>query len=162
MYFVLDNIRSAWNVGAIFRTADALGAKIILIGYTPKPVGNTLKLVKKTAIGAENTVSWQHFDHWRDVLQNFPNSQKNRHFAVEISKKSQDIFNFLSHFQTNLQKDSEIFLWFGNELAGVNREAINELEAEIHLPMLGLKESLNVASTVCTVGYLFYGQINKK
>jgi tRNA G18 (ribose-2'-O)-methylase SpoU len=53
MTFVLENIRSAWNVGAIFRTADALGASIILIGYTAKPVGLALKLVKKTAIGAE-------------------------------------------------------------------------------------------------------------
>ena len=155
MYFVLDNIRSAWNVGAILRTADALSAKVILIGYTPKPTGETLKLIKKTAIGAENTVDWEHFDHWREVLQKYPKSYKNQHFAIEISDKSQDIFNFLNNFENK----EEVFLWFGNELAGVNREAINELDAEIHLPMLGMKESLNVASTVCTVGYLFYCKI---
>jgi 23S rRNA (guanosine2251-2'-O)-methyltransferase len=150
MYFVLNNIRSAWNVGSIFRTADAVGAKIILIGYTPKPVGATLKQIVKTSIGAEKTVEWKHFDHWRDVLDAYP-AKNNSHLAIEISDNSQLIFDYL---KTNTTKQEQ-FLWFGNEISGLEKDLVSELKAELHLPMKGMKESLNVSSTVCTVAYLF-------
>jgi 23S rRNA (guanosine2251-2'-O)-methyltransferase len=151
MYFVLNNIRSAWNVGSIFRTAEAVGAKIILIGYTPKPVGATLKQIIKTSIGAEKTVEWEHVDHWRDVLEKY-STENNTHLAIEISDNSQLIFDYLTENQTSSQ---EVFLWFGNEISGLEKDLVSELKAELHLPMKGMKESLNVSSTVCTVAYLF-------
>lgn len=152
MIFVLNNIRSAWNVGAIMRTADAVGASIILIGYTPKPVGDTLKLIIKTSIGAEKTVQWQHFDHGQEVIERYSGSGYTN-IGIEISDTSQDLFQFLkSTKKLNLAKT---LLWFGNEISGLEKDLIKELDYEVHLPMLGMKESLNVASTVCTVGYMF-------
>lgn len=147
---VLDNIRSAWNVGSIMRTCDALGANLILVGYTPKPIGNTLKLISKTAIGAEKTVKWYHFDHPTEVFEHYPHAT---HYAIEISNTSHDIFQFLK--QTDLQRNKEYLLWFGNEIHGINSDLLSFYEAELHLPMKGSKESLNVSSTVCAVGYLF-------
>ena len=148
MTFVLENVRSAWNVGAIFRTADAIGAKIILIGYTPKPIGPSLKLVKKTAIGAEETVFWEHFEHSSEVFEN----KKGLHIAIEISSKSKNIFNYLKN---KPKSEEEVFIWFGNEIHGVSSEALAGCKHELHLPMKGMKESLNVANCATTVGYLF-------
>jgi len=149
MFIILNNVRSAWNVGSIMRTSDAVGAKLILIGYTPLPTGKTLELVKKTAIGAENTVPWEHFDHYGEVLDAYPELT---HIGIEISSTSQDLISFLKDktFDT-----SNIALWFGNEIAGLEKDLTKKLTHELHLPMKGMKESLNVANTVCTVGYMF-------
>ena len=152
MHFVLVNIRSAWNVGAIMRTADAVGASVILVGYTPKPEGATLALVKKTAIGAENSVTWEHFENYRDVIDRYPMGLKNQHLAIDISDTSQDILEYLY-----ITKEIDVhkqFLWFGNEISGLEQSIVKELDAELHLPMVGMKESLNVASSVCAVAYL--------
>lgn len=151
---VLDNIRSAWNVGAIMRTCDALQADLILVGYTPKPIGKMLKLISKTAIGAENWVSWQGFDLAPQVLASYPNAQ---HFGIEISDKSQNIFDYLAPSKASKKLfTQDIFLWFGNEIHGLSPELVTQMQAELHLPMKGKKESLNVASTVCTCGYIFW------
>lgn len=154
MYIVLNNVRSAWNVGAIMRTCDAIGARLILIGYTPKPEGKTLKLVSKTSIGAEKSVEWQHFDNFRELLE-WQSSQSSsfKNLGIEISDKSKLIYNYLEDYTIN--KSEDVCLWFGNELSGLEPAIIRELDAELHLPMNGIKESLNVASTVCAVGYLF-------
>jgi 23S rRNA (guanosine2251-2'-O)-methyltransferase len=150
IYVVLNNIRSAWNVGSIMRSCDALGYSLILIGYTPKPVGATKALIKKTAIGAEDTVTWHHFDHFQDVLQAFP---VGNHIGIEISNTSLGLFEYLTKYPP--QHDTDYFLWFGNEISGLEPELTTQLHHELHLPMLGTKESLNVATTVTAVGYLF-------
>ena len=149
MIIALNNVRSAWNVGSVMRTCDALNADAIFIGYTPLPTGKTLKLVKKTAIGAEDTVKWEHFPTFKQVLEAYPD---HKHIAIEISKTSQDIFKFLKESKTD---PKNIILWFGNEISGIEPEILKHMDQELHLPMLGMKESLNVANTVCTVGYLF-------
>lgn len=152
---VLDNIRSAWNVGAIMRTCDALGADLILVGYTPKPIGQSLNLIKKTAIGAENTVHWQHFTHFQEVFDKYPNQNyRNYHFAIELSDNSQSIFEYLSKNGQDLM-NKNLFLWFGNEIHGVSEDLQINMKAILHLPMNGSKESLNVSSCVCATGYLF-------
>jgi 23S rRNA (guanosine2251-2'-O)-methyltransferase len=153
MTVVLDNIRSAWNVGAIMRSCDAVGADLILLGYTPKPVGQTLNLIKKTAIGAENTVKWEHFEHYNELLATYPNKI---HFAVELSEMSQNMFEYLKkpEIRENVPL-SEVFLWFGNEIHGLEPALITRLGKSLFLPMEGTKESLNVASCVCTCTYLF-------
>lgn len=148
MTIVLHNIRSAWNVGSIMRTCDALGADLILVGYTPRPEGATLRLVAKTAIGAEHTVSWQHFDHYQQVLEAYPDKL---HVAVEISKTSQNMFAYL---KTGGLESERTFLWFGAEVHGLEPELVKKMSVELHLPMSGHKESLNVATTVTAVGYL--------
>jgi len=149
MIIALNNIRSAWNVGSVIRTCDALGASVILVGYTPLPSGKTLNLVKKTSIGAENTVEWEHFQNYLEAMQKY-NDYK--HIAIEISDTSEDIFKFLRKKKLNLDK---IVLWFGNEISGIEAKMLSNMDKELHLPMTGMKESLNVANTVCTAGYLF-------
>lgn len=150
VYFVLNNIRSAWNVGAIMRTCDALGYGLILVGYTPKPIGATLALVKKTSIGAENTVKWEHFEHYQETLDHKKNGV---HIGIEISDTSSDIFEYLK--QNPLTKNTDYYLWFGNEISGLEKALVSQLNTELHLSMNGKKESLNVSNSSCAVGYLF-------
>jgi 23S rRNA (guanosine2251-2'-O)-methyltransferase len=153
MTVVLDNIRSAWNVGSIMRTCDAVGADLILIGYTPRPVGDTLKLIKKTAIGAESTVTWSHFEHYSQVLDQYSDK---KHFGLELGGNSQNMFEYLKTPAVVQElKNEDIFLWFGNEIHGLEPKLLSNLTQTLFLPMEGTKESLNVASCVCSVAYLF-------
>jgi tRNA G18 (ribose-2'-O)-methylase SpoU len=163
MTFVLCNIRSSWNVGSAFRTADCLGAKIIVVGYTPRPVGSNLKLINKTAIGAENTVAWEEFEQSSEVFEKY--SEK-IHLAAEISDQSLNIFDFLNNCSSDenspiwdqIKKQNDVLIWFGNEIHGVEPEVLKNCNKTIHLPMWGQKESLNVASSLSAFGYLIkYG-----
>jgi 23S rRNA (guanosine2251-2'-O)-methyltransferase len=152
MRIVLDNIRSAWNVGAILRTCDAIGADLILVGYTPKPIGKTLKMIKKTSIGSEEWVNWESYDHYQQVLDKY---SEGVHLAIEINQQSNLIYNFLKNDLPEIKvQQKELYIWFGNEIHGLQPNFLTQLAYVVHLPMLGKKESLNVASTVCAVGYL--------
>lgn len=205
---VLPNIRSSWNVGAIFRTCDALGFEIILTGYTARPIGKSLELIKKTSIGAEKTVNWQYFEHSTQVLATFGSNNQRKHLGIEINSDSQNIYDFLhnefpklgqnkkneqktqlekslqnknqSEFEKidcqkvennqnqsktqNLDKskintdknplEMEYFLWFGNEISGIETQVLAQIDHILHLPMKGSKESLNIANCVCACGYL--------
>jgi 23S rRNA (guanosine2251-2'-O)-methyltransferase len=157
IYLVLDNIRSAWNVGALMRTCDGVGSKLILIGYTPKPIGNTLKLISKTSIGAENTVDWKHFETDRQFLNEYPKSQENIHLGIEISEKSTLLYELIKNSDQidKIKIAKNIFLWLGNEIHGLNPNLIGDLDGFYHLPMKGKKESLNVSSTGAIVLYFF-------
>lgn len=146
---VLDNVRSAWNVGSIFRTCDAIGADIILIGYTPTPTGKTLPLINKTAIGAENNINWKHFNHYQEVLSLYKDGL---HLGIEISETSKNIFEYIKESPI---LENNIYLWFGNEIHGLEDTLQKQLSTTLHLPMEGKKESLNVSSCVCATGYLF-------
>ncbi len=155
---VLENIRSAWNVGSVFRSCDALGFDLFLVGYTPTPTLANMKLISKTAIGAEKTVSWKHFDHSQEVFNNYSGST---HLAIEISEQSQSIYDFLgevgvvSNKSSSRDSDPNIILWFGNEIHGVSQLVCEQSTKQLHLPMNGIKESLNVSSCMCAVGYMF-------
>jgi len=151
MTFILNNIRSAWNVGSIFRTCDAIGADVVLIGYTSKPVGKTEALIKKTAIGAEKTVKWQHFEHEQEALAHFANRLQ---IGIEITKDSLNIYDYLNSKNFTEQQKSDACYWLGNEIHGLSEDLCSKLDCVVHLPMKGLKESLNVANTMCATGYL--------
>ncbi len=149
MIFVLDNIRSAWNVGSAMRTADALASEVIMVGYTSRPIGKTKDLIKKTAIGAEETVPWHHFESSAEVFEAYPDAL---FIAIEISESSQSIFEFI---KTNpFEIDREIILWFGNEIHGVSEQVMRQCHHVLHLPMKGQKESINVATSIAAAGYL--------
>jgi 23S rRNA (guanosine2251-2'-O)-methyltransferase len=154
IYIILDNIRSAWNVGAIMRTCDAIGAEIILVGYTPQPTGRTKVLLSKTAIGAENTVNWKHYNHGIEVFETMP-KEKYLHLGIEISDTSKLLYDYLADKNNEISLKKDICLWFGNEIHGLSSDVVNMLDSELHLPMKGSKESINVASCVCSIGYLF-------
>jgi 23S rRNA (guanosine2251-2'-O)-methyltransferase len=153
MIFVLQNIRSAWNVGSILRTADAVGAEVVCLGYTARPVEPALKLIKKTAIGAENTVKWHSCEDIQAVLAHFPVLQGYQHIAIEINDNSKSLLDYLAI--TKISDTSKICLWLGNEIGGLDAQAVEACTEILHLPMKGMKESLNVANTATTVAYLF-------
>jgi tRNA G18 (ribose-2'-O)-methylase SpoU len=142
VFVLIHNIRSAYNVGSIFRTADGAGvSKIIISGYSARPPH---KGVLKTALGAELTVPWE------AVLRPGPWIKKMKAagytiVALEQTKKSTNIFSWRPHAKT--------VLIVGNEVRGVS-PAIQRL-ADVHLeiPMLGEKESLNVASAFAIAAY---------
>jgi tRNA G18 (ribose-2'-O)-methylase SpoU len=145
-YLLLDNIRSLFNVGAIFRTADAGGInKIILTGITGKPDDEK---VKKVALGAEESVPWEHhWQAWRIV-----DKLKKEGFqivALEQTKKSIPYDKFKPKFP--------LLLIVGNEIKGVSKSLLKRADKIIHLPMAGKKESLNVA---IAAGIAIY-EINK-
>lgn len=147
MYIILHNIRSAYNVGAIFRTADATGVKkIYLTGYTPTPTdrfGRVQKEIKKTSLGASETIPWEQGD-----LSQIVNKLKKENVtvvAVEQSKESVPINNFISK--------APIAYVFGNEITGIEADELALVDAIVELPMLGTKESLNVSVTAGVVMY---------
>ena len=153
MIFVLQNIRSAWNVGSIFRTADAIGGSVVCLGYTARPEGDYIKMIAKTAIGAEKTVDWKPATTTGDVMTLYPKESGFVHYAIEINDSSKDLLEFLKD-QTGIDLNKTV-LWLGNEIGGVDQLALEVCDHITHLPMVGLKESLNVANTATAVAYLF-------
>ncbi len=131
---IAHNIRSLWNVGAFFRTCDALNVEhVYLTGYTGHP---PRKEITKTAIGAELTIPWEHS---RDPLPIIEQLKKDgwQIVALEITPDSVDIASFVP--------SEKVCLIAGHELTGVPEELLNLSDAVVKIPMLGKKESLNVA-----------------
>ena len=149
---VLDNLRSKHNVGAIFRTADAVAVdKIFLCGTTPQPVdrfGRPVAAILKTALGAECTVD---YTYHQDSLQVVHSLQALGHsvWAVEQTPGARD----LVHDDTLALPRDSVFV-FGNEVVGVQESILKHADGTIALPMLGSKESLNVSVAVGAVLYL--------
>lgn len=146
VYLVLDNIRSLHNVGSMFRTADAFGvAKIYVCGYTGKPIdrlGNPVKEIAKTALGAERTVPWEHVKHTWRVVEMF----KKR--GVRVIALENNVRGTIS-----LEKYKPKFplaLIVGNEVRGISPALLKRADAIVSIPMHGKKESLNV-SVACGV-----------
>ena len=144
---VLDNIRSTFNVGAMFRTADGCGiTKLYLCGITPTPEHPK---VGKTALGAETVVPWEH--QW-DTLE-VVSSLKSRGYelwALEGGSTAREIFTEIK----NASADKPIALIVGNEVSGVDPQVVNCCDHCIYIPMEGMKESLNVAIAFGIAAYL--------
>ena len=139
---VLENIRSAYNVGSVFRTSDAfLLQSIYIIGYTAQPPH---KEIKKTALGAEETVEWKYFKNTEDAILDLK-SQGFTVYAVEQVKNSL----FLE--QVVFETEEKIAVVFGNEVSGVEQETILLCDGCIEIPQLGMKHSLNIATAAGVV-----------
>jgi len=133
---LLDNIRSAYNVGSIFRTADAFLIECIFIcGYTPPP---THRSVHKTALGAADTVDWMQFDAIEDAINQL---QENAYavYAIEQAEKS------ISLEQFELPLSKKVAVVFGNEVVGVQDIVMQQSNGCIEIPQHGTKHSLNVS-----------------
>ena len=132
---VLDNVRSLHNVGSVFRTADAfLIEAIYLCGITATPPHAE---IHKTALGAENTVEWQYFEHTLDAVRQL--KQKSyRILAVEQAENSIS----LNHLQLENQRYAFIL---GNEVKGIDQAVMDYCDACIEIPQFGTKHSLNVS-----------------
>jgi len=139
---VLENIRSAYNVGSVFRTADAFLLNAIYItGYTCVPPH---KEIKKTALGAEDSVDWKHFANSSEAI-NFLKKDGYKVYAVE------QVENSLLLQQVDFKHNEKIAVIFGNEVTGVEQETILQCDGCIEIPQLGMKHSLNVATAAGVV-----------
>ena len=132
---VLDNIRSAMNVGSVFRTADAFAIeKIIICGISATPPNRE---ITKTAIGATESVVWEYIENVSDAVS----SLKNDGYTIAGIEQT-DASVLLTDYRFNTEK---IAVVFGNEVDGVSDEVINELDVCIEIPQFGTKHSLNVS-----------------
>jgi tRNA G18 (ribose-2'-O)-methylase SpoU len=139
---VLENIRSAYNVGSVFRTADAfLIEAIYIIGYSAKPPH---KEIKKTALGAEETVEWKYFETSAEAIEELKR-EKYKVFAVEQAEGSYELQGM------NFKPEEKVALVFGNEVTGVEQSTIHLCDGCIEIPQLGMKHSLNIATAVGVV-----------
>ncbi|WP_121354893.1 RNA methyltransferase [Flavisolibacter nicotianae] len=138
---VLENIRSAYNVGSVFRTADAfLLEGIYICGYTAYPPH---KEIKKTALGAEESVSWKYFKKIEEAIEDL-RSMGYTIYAVEQAIDSWKLGSFSV-------EDDKIAVIFGNEVTGVEQSTIQLCDGVIEIPQLGMKHSLNVATAAGVV-----------
>ena len=139
---VLVNIRSAWNVGSMFRTADAMGiSKLYLVGYTPTPLDETggyRRDVAKVALGAEQWIPWEKTKLPGPLITRLKN-EGYRIWAVELSTKAVPLP------RVRPRKGERIALLFGNEVKGLSPALLRRADKVIEIPMHGKKESLNVA-----------------
>lgn len=135
---ILENIRSAYNVGNIIRTADALGWQVRLTGYTPSPE-DTQKVVK-TSLGAETNVGLKQFGHTPEAIE-YAKKAWLLVIAAEITETSVSL--------ATLKKGEHIgiAIIFWNEVDGVLDSTLKLVEQVVHIPMCGIKESLNVGQS---------------
>jgi tRNA G18 (ribose-2'-O)-methylase SpoU len=138
---ILYNVRSAYNVGSMFRTADGAGVShIYLIGVTPTPetrFGVPQKEIAKTALGAEKAVAWTHAKTIASVLTKL----KKKGFRIVALEQTKDAVDY-----TKFSKQEKVALIVGAELGGIPESVINKCDSVIHIPMRGVKNSLNVAT----------------
>jgi len=145
---LLDNVRSAYNVGSIFRTADAVGLQIVVCcGYTPYPVikddprpqfeaDKTTALIAKTALGAETNVSCLRFEDSADAVVLF-RAQGYQIVALEQADRTTSLFSFAPKFP--------LVLTLGHEVSGHDQSLLSLADEVVEIPMVGKKESLNVS-----------------
>ena len=132
---VLHNIRSMWNVGAMFRSADAAGIeKIVITGYTATP---PRKEIDKVALGAQETVPWEHCADPFEALMKLKQSGK-RLFGLEIAENSRPYDSLASG-------DFPAAIIVGNEVEGIGDDLLCLCDDVLEIPQYGTKHSLNVA-----------------
>jgi tRNA G18 (ribose-2'-O)-methylase SpoU len=161
---ILSDLRSAENVGAILRTADAAGVELVYAaGYTPHPrihsprdprpphvIASNTRAIAKTALGAETTMP---ITHTIDTLTAIHEAKRNgfKIIVIEQAEKSLNLYQYRAH--------GPLALVLGNEVSGVAPLVLETADAILELPMLGSKESLNVASAAAIALYqLQFGQ----
>lgn len=139
---LLDNVRSMYNVGAFFRTADGAGVeRLLLSGITARPPKSG---IRKTALGAEERVAWESVDDPVAAVHGL-RAHGYEIAAIETSDRALDIFDWQPHFP--------VCVLFGHEVEGLAPALLELCDAHVRIPMLGLKHSLNVASAGAIVIY---------
>ena len=142
---ILPNIRSAINVGAIFRTADAVGIdKVYLVGVTPRPTdkfGRIQKDIKKSALGAETWVPWE----YQKSLPLLINKLKKGGYEIIALEQDEKAIDY-----RKVKIEGRVAIILGEEVNGLDKKILNKCDKIIEIPMYGKKESLNV-SVACGV-----------
>lgn len=149
IYVILHNVRSAHNVGSVFRTADGAGVtKIFLTGYTPAPVdrfGREHKEILKTSLGATHTIPYESVSDISELISRL----KRERVEVVAVEQTPEAIDYELYVPTH-----DIAFVFGNEVTGIENEVLAHADAHVMLPMRGAKESLNVS--VCAGIVLFH------
>lgn len=146
---VLDNVRSAHNVGSAFRTADCFHAdKVMLCGISAVPPSAE---IHKTALGAEQSVPWEYFPDTLDAVGRL-RTEGFGIIGVEQTENSVNLENF------HRSPDEKLAFVFGNEVDGVDQRVIENCDSVVEIPQFGAKHSLNVS---VSVGIVFW-QIHEK
>lgn len=147
-YLILEDIRSAYNVGAIFRTADATGvAKVFLVGYTPAPTdrfGRAQPEIEKTSLGASATMPWEQVATTKEIIEKLQ-ADGVTVVAVEQDERSVSLKDW--------PEPERVAYLVGNEVEGVQKATLDLVDVIVELPMLGQKESLNVSVTAGVILY---------
>lgn len=142
IYLILDNLRSSFNVGAIFRSAECFGiSEICLCGYTPLPYSSK---VQTTSMGTAELVKWKHFEKTEEAIDYF-REKGCRIFAVETAEKA----SLLSEVKF---KDKSAFI-MGNEALGISEDILALADEVVKIELMGWKNSLNVGVTTAIVCY---------
>ncbi len=142
LYIVLDNLRSAFNVGSIFRTCDILRvAGLFLCGYTASPPHRKLE---KTSLGCVDFVPWMRFDRTVEAVE-YLRERGTAVYAAETTSISTP-FNRLIY-------PSPVALVLGNEALGVSRDILDRSDGIVEIPTYGFKNSLNVAAACAVLGF---------
>ncbi|MFV8268559.1 RNA methyltransferase [Flavobacterium sp. GT2N3] len=151
LILVLDDIRSLHNIGSVFRTADAfLIEKIYLCGITATPPN---KEIHKTALGATETVTWEHQENVLEVIKKLK-AENVMTLAIEQVESAVFLQNF------KVQKGAKYALVFGNEVHGVSQEAVALCDGCIEIPQLGTKHSLNISVSAGIVVWDLFQKMN--
>lgn len=156
IFFVLENIRSCFNVGSIFRTASALGYKIHLIGITPTPSSNNK--LEKTALSTTSITTWFYFKNTDDWLSHIKKTYRDQRLVISIENiifqdKTIDLFQLIKKAPFNPQNYKKVFICLGHEINGISQKIIAESNFIVQIPTYGPKKSLNVATCAGIAGY---------
>lgn len=152
MIAILHNIRSAHNVGSIFRTSDAVGIeKIYLCGYTPDPTdprGNLRQPFSKVSLGAEKTIPWEH----RASTARLIDRLRKEGWKILAVEQGSGSIPYQS-IRLSQRERSRTVLVAGNEVEGLPKSVLNRADRILEIPMRGTKESLNVSVAFGIVAY---------
>ncbi len=151
---VLDNVRSAHNVGSVFRTADAFKIdRIFLCGICPTPPSAE---IHKSALGAEESVGWEYAADTLDVIRNLRDREGYEIVSVEQTVNSVKLDRFHPYSPEDGDMTPKKYaLVFGNEVDGVRQDVVDESDFAIEIPQFGMKHSLNVSVSAGVVLWHF-------
>ncbi|WP_420316934.1 RNA methyltransferase [Ekhidna sp.] len=149
---VLDDVRSAMNVGSAFRTSDAFRIeKIYLCGITAKPPHRE---INKTALGAQDSVEWKYAEHISDCISELKKGGY-QIVAVEQADESVSLLDF------EINKEAKYAFVFGNEVFGVNDKVVETADTVLEIPQYGTKHSLNISVSIGVVLWDFVSKQKK-
>jgi tRNA G18 (ribose-2'-O)-methylase SpoU len=157
IYIVLDNVLDTYNIGSIFRLADAVAAKeVILCGQTETPPSSR---IHKAAVGTEEWVKWRYFADTKSAIEHLKiESGKLKVIAVEQDSRAVPLF-YLTHsagspLSTIVERGGgEVVIVVGHETEGVSKEVLDMVDVIVEIPMYGVNKSLNVHVSAAIVAY---------